>query len=318
MEVIFSFCLTSCQDSPDRPQINIDTEFGADLESISVTPISASFNTRFSSFYRVYYSEDKDALEKVINDIKKTGNLDSTYPDNVSMLLSNERKSHITTYSLQPNTKYYYFLTTKYGGEGKYGAIDISKIKEFKTEEIKLYVSIEGSDVIWCGVNFIPNRGKFDENQFLQSKLYYQDSLPDPSEEMLEGNWRYPTKEEMEQLVENCSITFIDYDKMFARITDKTGNNLYLPFNEKFIANNFVGIPNCGFPYEYGWGGLFLESNSGYDYRENEFYSPFFGSGLKNNKIYINDNFYTWSYINLQGKTVSGTNPRGIRFVMDK
>ncbi len=79
--------------------------------------------------------------------------------------------------------------------------------------------------------------------------------MPNPSEETIEGDWRYPSKEELEALSKICQVTLVDYIKMVVRLTDVKGTNLYIPFNQYYLADSTNGIDGCAFPYKDGTGG---------------------------------------------------------------
>lgn len=318
--ILFNLFLISCSNSHEGTpvEINVDNTFGGDVITTTITPFSASFDNNWNNHITYYVANNKESLEKIINEIVKTHSLVYyyDYPD-VHIGHSSYEKFYETIYGLEPDTYYYYILAFESSG-----TIRISPIKEFKTEEINLYITLEGSDVIWCGVNFMENRGDFIESQFIESQLFSKNSMPDANEETIPGEWRYPTKAELEQLSKICKITLIDFEKMFMRLTDNNGNNLYIPFTDQYYDPRVINMKGCAFPYSGGEGGLILNPGSHYGVRdERSDVSPIFGlylDKIHEKPLSVTSDFYDITVTDVNGDKIQYHEKRGVRFVMDK
>lgn len=321
---LMSISLCGCSGEDDNPSqdLNIlvdcqDINFTVIPESI--TPVSATFKSLNQSYLDVIISKDEQMIKNVISQVKKFGYSDLNYPNIQTVGLNYVSGS--TIYDLQSSSTYYYVgvVADQYSNE-----IKISPIKEFTTDEINLYVDLEGSDVIWCGVNFLKDRHVYaKEYQFLESTLYYQYSLPSPTEETIDGNWRFPTKDELKQLCKVCHITLLDFNLNLARLTDCKGTHLYVPFTS-YIPNMFDSELVC-FPCKgasnalglcasklslgaFSWGGIMR-------------YNPYYGNALDKlayDGLRLYDDVYRWRYLDNDNKEHSGTAKRAVRFVMDK
>ena len=298
--------------------INAEDTFGGELMSPTITPFSVSFDNNANDNLTYYVSKNKESLEKIISEMVKKHSIVYPYDySDVTFGHSSYDKFYETIYGLESNTSYYYIVAW----EGPQ-TIRISPIKEFKTEEINLYVTLEGSDVIWCGVNFIENRGNFKDSQFMESQLFYKNSLPSPNEETIPGKWRYPTKAELEQLSKICKITLIDFEKMFMRLTDNNGNNLYIPFTDQYYDPRLVNMKGCAFPYSGGEGGLILNPGNHYGVIDERCdISPVFGfylDKIHEKPLSVSSDFYDITVTNVNGDKTHYNEKRGVRFVMDK
>ena len=334
--------LTSCSnddmDSNSKADILDYDGFGEVVLEGSITPFSVTIDVINGGRPRTaYISENKDSLEIVMH------NFDYYYPSYAKPECikreDNEWSSYeryITFYGLKPNTQYYWFLT-----EDGYNPEDprkISLIHSFVTEDMNIYCDLGGS-VIWCGVNYLENRGIFDNSQFLKSSLFGYSELPNPSSESLEGNWRYPTRTEIQELCDNCKVTMIDFRNQFVRITSQNGENMYIPFTYRYSMQtqswgrkNLMLFPcdgNNSFTYYglcvytpdisplYNLSGYYIKFEEDLTDYELKIVTPS-STNVRDSNL---SDFFCWSYIDATGTTEQrrhGDEKRGIRYVMDK
>lgn len=329
--------LLSCQNG-DEPKNENNVilnyaDFGESIKSGSLTPISVTVYVGSDS-RDVCISEKRDSLELVMNDYDYY-----RYYDDKQSGVRFERPlrygNYITFYGLKPATTYYYFAT-----EDGYNPGDprkISPLHSFKTEDINLYVSM-GSCIEWCGVNYLENRGEFHWTQFLSTSLFSYKELPNPSLENIEGDWRYPTKQELQELSETCTVTMVDFNKDFVRMTNSEGINLYIPFSYNKKGDSWTdGYKQLMLiPADDDESGIYvLTPNLNLSKKVDELafgYSVKCGEELTQYKLKIekgssnikNDeysDFFHWSYLDLSNgnsQQKHGDEKRGVRFVREK
>ena len=310
-----SLCACNGEDEPLQDQtfdvVTDSKDVDITVITESITPVSATFETTKSSYIDLYVSCELQAIEDVISQLKKMGH--SNIENRDLKLLDINDHNRETLYNLESNTTYYY-IGVIFDRDNN---IKISPIKKFTTSEIELYVMLEGCDVVWCGVNFFKDRYNYEESQFLQSSLYLKYTLPSPSEETIEGNWRYPTKAELTQLTEACHITLLDYKLSLARLTDRNGKHLYINFT--WIVPDQMGASGVCFPCQGGDYAMHLNINPiGWSDRMKG--NPYFGNSLDklpDNDLFISDKVYQWNYTD-NNREYSGTTGRAVRFVMNK
>lgn len=330
--VCFMFLL-SCQNE-EETIVNTDIfNYEGLKESVveeSITPISVTIDCGHDN-RKVCCSENRDSLEFVMNNYDGCWYYDDPeWPACVRRDDPVTNTTHVTFYDLNPSTTYYYFVTE----EGFYpeDPRKFSPIHSFKTDDLNLQVDMGGS-VKWCGVNFLENRGAFNVSQFLSSSLFAKYDLPKTENETIEGNWRYPTTQELQELCDNCTVTMVDFRKEFVKITSKNGNSLYIPYT--------LGCP----PLEnksHGWKHLMLfpSNESGYGLSVDtpdleplsEKWSYAFGCIVKfKNEVQrynlristpgSGTDFYRWKYIDgtvTPDQEKTGSEKRGVRFVVEK
>lgn len=294
----------------------------------SITPFSVTIDTRGNNRYAII-SENKDSLEIVNNNYDYY----SVYlPMDVKKEDSSSGGSYYVTFDeLKPSTTYYYFVAYDY-----WGTSEKTPIHSFKTEDINLKCNLGGS-VNWCGVNYLENRGEFESSQFLKGSLFSYKELPDPASETIEGNWRYPTIDELQELCDNCKVTMVDFKNEFVRITSTNGSNMYIPYtlytpHEK----NSNGLKQLMlFPSdekEYGLGVWTNDMMPLSDYWRDEFgHYVKFEEETKSYDLYIKkpvnrntdreENFFKWWVYYYDSNSIkqigNGDSKRGVRFVED-
>ena len=127
-----------------------------------------------------------------------------------------------TIRGLTPNTKYFVIgVIEDWQGD----MIKISSKKNIKTENVPSYVDL-GGDIYWCSVNYKADRQTFEPSQFNTQDLFFSYTLPNPNDEIIPGDWRYPTKNELQYLCDNCIVTLIDFKDRYVRLTNNAGLNL--------------------------------------------------------------------------------------------
>ena len=318
---LLSISLCACNGKDEQLQTVVVTDSqDVDITVIteSITPVSATFETTNSTY--IYASCERQDIEDVISQIKKMGYCGYSDLENrdLKFNLGIGDSNRKTLYDLESNTTYYY-IGVIYDGDNN---IKISPIKKFTTSEIELYVTLEGCDVVWCGVNFLKDRYNYEESQFLQSSLCFKSTLPSPSEETIEGNWRYPTKAELTQLTEACHITLVDCELSLARLTDSNGKHLYINFT--WIVPDHFGWSAVCFPCQGGDYAMHLRIASLCVLGDLNYWmkgNPYFGNALDklpDNDLFISDEVYQWNYTDVDKIHHSGTTGRAVRFVMDK
>lgn len=329
--ICFAFML-SCQNG-EEPNTNNEAIHNYDgfdeyvLEG-SITPVSATLFPGGTNRY-ICISEFRDSLEMAMDEYDRydyfTGLIESVKEKNTK-----DFHKFVTFYDLKPSTTYYYFVT-----EAGFYSSDprkIGSIRTFKTQDINLSIDM-GGPIEWCGVNYLENREDFKASQFLSSSLFNYRKLPDPSQEVIEGNWRYPTKQELHELLETCSITMVDFVKQFVRITSVGGKHLYIPFTykEKYGFETYQHQNLMLIPVKNDDEGLYVETPKMdlHNKYSNENYRVMYGDELKEFKLKFADSdnvecrdFFHWSYthVSIDGSSEekSGDESRGVRFVREK
>ena len=192
-----------------------------------------------------------------------------------------------------------------------------------------------GGSIEWCGVNYLENRGEFDLAQFLSNSLFRYNELPEPTDETIPGDWRYPTKQELQELAETCNVTMIDFNENFARLTNGDGNNIYIPFTleKKIDAWTYGSHKLMLMPADDGESGLCIWTTDmnisdmgskdrvkcGEDLTKYTLGIVNRSPHNKNDESY--HDFFHWSYIDGTGgnsQRKHGEEKRGVRFVCNK
>lgn len=324
---VLVFCLIflfSCGKENWENKIINDDRWAITVEE-SITPMSVMINTRGSYSNTItFLSENKETLESVMNNYRKY----SVSPPSGVIRTKNYHKSEIAMFDgLKPATTYYYLVAFEDT------PIRLSSIHAIEMEDIKDKVDMGGS-VEWCGFNFISDRGKWSRSeQLLKTSLFSSEELPTPDREILDGDWRYPTIDELQELCDNCTVTMVDYENHFVRLTSKNGNNLYIPYTlEKPLTFKLHGYKQLMlFPCDDKVHGLYVSTTSDTPSIEdilNMDYEPYvwYGKAVNNYNISIcsvreDRDFFNWGYIDGvvdPPQYVSGTEKRGVRFVVDK
>lgn len=329
--------LLSCQNNNEpmvgnNPILNYEG-FGESILDGSVTPVSVTINVG-DDYRMACVCENRDSLEKAMDEYVK---LDCYYSSVVSVKEKESVRGErlVTFYDLEPSTTYYYFVT-----EDGFNSTDprkIGRIHSFITEDLKLYVNMGGS-VEWCGVNYLENRGEFNSAQFISTSLFSYKDLPNPSEEMIEGDWRYPSKQELQELSETCTVTMVDFNREFVRLTNPDGKNMYIPYTyEKYNDYFRDGCKQLMLiPADDEESGLYILTPDirlshksdvlafGYIVKCGEELTKYKLNMVKRSSN-IKDNRYTdffhWSYLDETGDTSQrkyGNEKRGVRFVREK
>ena len=220
--------------------------------------------------------------------------------------------------SVEPGgTLYYYRAFATRGGETFYG-----EIKSFKTKEliptsgdaIDMGVSVkwascnlgankpEGSGNLYAWGEIQPKssytldnykyyvNGKYSKYNSSDGKIVL-DLDDDAANNLLKGDWRMPTKEEYEDLKDNCTLyKDVEYNGVSGIVfaSNKTENILFVPISNDFQA-----------PYYYWTSSLSTSANSAYCIRTDyNGYGKVYGMGR-----------YTDCYIRpVQGTSSSGGN----------
>lgn len=333
LTTLFTAFLSGCGDDSDptkpaKVEMN-STAFKFSVIPSSITPVSASFkkDEEEEEYYvhkiEIYMSEDEEFLESVIDQITKVVDIeifnDKLFRVDLELLYRDEDLTGLT-----PGTTYY-----MYGVARGYGVFDmhnytdyevrVSPRMSFRTEDVNLYVDMGGS-VIWCGVNYLEDRIAYDDSQFLSQTLIGP-RLVNPQNEVIPGNWRYPTDEEIRELVDNCTVTLIDCSpsQRIVRLTSKDGTNLYVPFTFKYgystSPNKSTGYYKLNLFPSDKLNGLLIE----YKYMAGKDYGNNLGTFSITSQRYTEYSpFYYWSETLVNGHTASGVERRGVRFVCDK
>ncbi len=230
-----------------------------------------------------------------------------------------------TIRGLTPNTKYFVIgVIEDWQGD----MIKISSKKNIKTENVPSYVDL-GGDIYWCSVNYKADRQTFEPSQFNTQDLFFSYTLPNPNDEIIPGDWRYPTKNELQYLCDNCIVTLIDFKDRYVRLTNNAGTHLYVPFTSRMpLYETLSGYKELAlFPCDKA-SGINVHSGSALPglCNSNLQEKVFFGEQLNGYSLRIrtndySDDFFHWSY--LDGFVTppvdrSGTSNRGVRFVFDK
>lgn len=324
--VCFMFILSCQNEEPSTHNVILNYEgFGEIIIDGSITPVSVTVNVGDPDYVSTVISENKDSIEKAMEKCVQYG----WYSDNVaSVRMTHGDDTFYTFYNLKPNTVYYYFVIEE--GISSTDACKISPILSFKTEDLTLHVNMGGS-IEWCGVNYLENRGEFNSAQFISSSLFRYNELPDPGSEVIEGNWRYPTIQELEELLETGTVTMVDLTEKFVCLTSPDGNNLYIPFTYQKPWDDWNG----GYrhlmliPADDHESGLYVSTT----YLRQYTYGVKCGYELEGYKLKIEkrpsyiinlsdcSDFFHWSYTDSTGgssQKKSGDDKRGMRFVCEK
>lgn len=338
--ICFMFLLSCKNEDEPKGGNNVILNYDGLGESViegSITPISVTINLGHEH-REVCFSENRDSLEMLMKDYDNLWDyINSSTPRriNYKSVDSCYESLMVTFYDLKPSTQYYYFVT-----EHGWNSRKFSPIRTFKTEDVNLWVDLGGS-VKWCGVNYLENRGEFNISQFLLSTLYGQSELPKADKEEIEGNWRYPSIEELQELCDNCSITMVDFEKMFVKLTSNNGNSLYIPFTLHCpLESKSYGLKELMlFPSNQNEYGLYIQTiemwplENEWDFKKYGYHVIFknrpydIESQTQDYKLkictptYNGTDFFRWSYIDgtvTPEKEIKGTEKRGIRFVLEK
>ncbi|MBO7200157.1 MAG: serine/threonine protein kinase, partial [Bacteroidales bacterium] len=86
------------------------------------------------------------------------------------------------------------------------------------------------------------------------------------------STWRIPTKEEMEELIINCSRTWItSYNGVNGyRMTGPNGNSIFLPAAGRQYEDRYIGETNGYYWSATSWNGKFRANHINF-YPDNEF-----------------------------------------------
>lgn len=293
-------------------------------ESITATSISIYWNSFFDAF--MYISENEKEIDEVEAEIARIGHI--SYGFTTCRNGSLDSRETNTFRNLKPDTEYFVIV---YGElpDGKAYRVEASPKISFKTPAFELKVDMGGS-VNWCGVNFLEDRDIADYSQYLETSSYYFSELPDPQIGSIPGDWRLPTKDELYELCENCTVTFVDFSEKYVRLTSQNGSNLYIPFTyhretdwnyKEYDDKRLMLFPSDNERY-----GLYIDAPlvgplSKLDPRVKfgkklDYYKICVTEGIKND-----DKFYYWSYLDATvtpNVMRSATEKRGCRFVCDK
>ena len=314
--------LLSCKNGDEPEYIIYCDDIGVSVMAGSITPGSVTFSKDDRSIgkFIIFVSENKDSLEQ----IRKLPYISANTPACIYWGRIDRDQLSKTIYDLKPSTIYYYFISQDLSDSPD----RVSPINSFETEDINLYVNMGGS-IEWCGVNYLENRGDFNYEQFFSSSLFEPKELPNPKEEVIEGDWRYPTLQELQELSETAKVTMVDFNKQFVRITSAAGNNLYIPFTYRypFERDSSESKELMLIPADDKKSGLRMSTSafkishlSEYDYVVQSGYN-LEKCELSIVKHYTGDisDFFYWSYTyvpdsgNEQKRT--GVGKRGVRFV---
>ena len=319
--------LLSCQnEEPSTHNVILNYEgFGKIIRDGSITPVSVTINAGDTYYVSTVISENKDSIEKAMEECIRYG----WYADDVaSVRVIPKGYTFYTFHELKPNTVYYYFVVEE--GLNSTDVLKISPILSFKTEDITLHVNMGGS-IVWCGVNYLENRGEFNNAQLISSSLFRYDELPDPISETIEGSWRYPTLQELEELSETCTVTMVDFSEKFVCLTSSNGNNLYVPFTyQKLWDDSNDGYRHLMLiPADDQESGLYVST----PYLSRSTYGVKCGDELEGYTLKIETrpsyiinlsdctDFFRWSYTDSTGgssQKIFGDDKRGVRFVCEK
>lgn len=326
--------LLSCQkEDPVGPTIVFNSNRNMYVVEEATTPISAVIYVDKYNYgeTNVFVSEKKDSLEYLMNHFNPYVDVYNHYlPSGLSTFSRDLRKRYIIVEDLNPATTYYYFVSTIYDDM----TIEFTPIHSFETEHLPLAVDMGGS-VKWCSVNFDEDRKEFKSSQMFYASLFWYNELPSAESEILEGDWRYPTRKELEYLCDNCSVTLIDLKKEWLRLTSKNGNNLYIPFTFEESNDKYKNGPwkLMLFP-DKSRGGLYVKASNKSLYSiknllDSDYHIPIlfssyydsYGKFTEECELQLTSDLFTWTYLDEEvtpPQTKRGDSRRGVRFVLDK